>query len=362
MKWGSVYYWLILVIILASGTVLLWKSVSVSWTDNYFAPTNYQIVKTIDKSSPHQLLFVGDIMLGRNVETLSAKNSYYPFEKIGQLFDGANQIVGNLEGPIPVIHKQTPIKGFGFSFPVTAVSALQKARVGVVSLANNHTTDQGALGYQETRRVLEDGGISTFGHPTEISRLTSVSRILVGKCSLFIVGINATFPSFDKFAAEELVQSLGNERDTETNAMCPHENILVYIHWGEEYQPTSNIQQQNLAHFIIDSGADLIIGSHPHVVQEIENYNGKYILYSLGNFIFDQYFSEDVGDGLAVRIQISEDSGKITALELLPTKSIRSQPAPMEEADRMVFLISLAKKSSANLRTRILNGTISEFE
>jgi poly-gamma-glutamate synthesis protein (capsule biosynthesis protein) len=116
---------------------------------------------------------------------------------------------------------------------------------------------------------------------------------------------------------------------------------------------TQNNVQRTLAHRLIDSGADLILGSHPHVVQGIESYHGRFIFYSLGNFIFDQYFSLETQEGLMVRLEIS---GNDINYRLLPVESTRSQPRMMPAARKKEWLIDLASRSSSSLRDQILSS------
>jgi poly-gamma-glutamate synthesis protein (capsule biosynthesis protein) len=90
---------------------------------------------------------------------------------------------------------------------------------------------------------------------------------------------------------------------------------VVYAHWGTEYEKNSSQKQRELAHRFVDNGADLIIGSHPHVVQEVEIYNGKEIYYSLGNFVFDQYFEDSTKHGLLVNA-IIEPNGSVSTKQI----------------------------------------------
>jgi len=127
------------------------------------------------------------------------------------------------------------------------------------------------------------------------------------------------------------------------------------VHWGEEYKLINSLAQQGLAHKIIESGADLIIGHHPHVVQNIEKYQGKLIFYSLGNFIFDQYFSPDTQQGLAVGLEIYPDR---LVCRLFPLQINLSQPVLMERNKANEFLIQLAKRSDDKLVDEIKGGII----
>lgn len=94
--------------------------------------------------------------------------------------------------------------------------------------------------------------------------------------------------------------------------------IVISMHWGEEYKLRSNFQQQKLGRALIDAGADLIVGHHPHVIQEIEKYKHGWIAYSLGNFIFDQWFSEETMQGLILEVKIKDKN--IAALNPIKVK------------------------------------------
>src|SRR5690606_33310167 len=114
---------------------------------------------------------------------------------------------------------------------------------------------------------------------------SNTSTIMLDGQEVILVGVLAISASFDTDSAVRMIATLQTEH--------PDALIVVYPHWGEEYATTSSPRQQSLAHAFIDAGADAVIGSHPHVVQELELYNEKLIAYSLGNFVFDQYFSEE---------------------------------------------------------------------
>jgi poly-gamma-glutamate synthesis protein (capsule biosynthesis protein) len=166
------------------------------------------------------------------------------------------------------------------------------------------------------------------------------------------LGFNETFPF--SCSDQEITATVKDIRNSNTGVF-----IIVNIHWGDEYQKSSSSFQQNLAHKIIDAGADLIIGHHPHVVQDIGFYKGKLIFYSLGNFIFDQYFSKDTQQGLAVELEFFSDKA---IYRLLPIQSHLSQPFLMEEEIKSAFLKDLAQKSSHELKEEIENGKIEIIE
>ncbi|MCJ7788674.1 MAG: CapA family protein, partial [Candidatus Atribacteria bacterium] len=131
--------------------------------------------------------------------------------------------------------------------------------------------------------------------------------------------------------------------------------LIISLHWGEEYQLTNSLAQQKLAHQIIEAGADLIIGHHPHVVQNIEKYQGKLIFYSLGNFIFDQYFFLETQQGLAVGLEVYPDK---LIFRLFPLQINLGQPVLMKQSQSSEFLIKLAERSDRKLVDAIKSGII----
>ena len=171
--------------------------------------------------------------------------------------------------------------------------------------------------------------------------------------------INKTFPL--NCTDEEIEEKVKEARNSN-----PKKFLILILHWGEEYQLKILDSQQELAHKLIDAGADLIIGSHPHVVQEIEQYKSprqkinsggesNLIFYSLGNFIFDQYFSQETQEGLAVGLEIYPEK---LIFRLFPIQSYLSQPFLMNQEEAKEFLKELALKSSLQLTEQIEKGII----
>ncbi len=292
------------------------------------------------------VLTVGDIMLGRYVETLIKRHGTdYPFAKMGQFPWGADLVMGNFEGVIPGIHIQTPLSSVRFNFSVDVAEILKSNNFNIVSLANNHTFGYGQKGYIETRDHLSRLGIDSTGHPFDINESYVLTKRTNGQVFKF-VSFNATNPYFNIDKAALLVQQIKEEGF-----------IVVNIHWGVEYKSVANRAQQNLAHILIDSGADVIMGHHPHVVGNIELYKNKLIFYSLGNFIFDQYFSRATQESLAVSMKVS---GRRITYRLLPIESAMSQPALMEQQDKkQEWLKNLSLTSSPELAKQIQKGEIS---
>ncbi len=133
-------------------------------------------------------------------------------------------------------------------------------------------------------------------------------------------------PNFGYKKAHEFVKSIRH---------APDEFLVAMVHGGDEYQLTSNKAQKAFYRGLIDDGVKLVIAHHPHVVQEAEKYKGSMIFYSLGNFIFDQYFSKETQEGLTIKATFAHGA---VSYELIPVKSIRSQPMLMTEKEKELFL------------------------
>jgi len=293
---------------------------------------------------PKTVLLLGDIMLDRAVKRLMDKNGLlYPIENIRNLLKGTDAVVGNLEGPVVVDPVYTPDTSLKFNFGSEALDLLHYAKINLVSLANNHTLDKGKDGLIQTKELLGKRKINYFGDP-----ISCGEENIYKADGIVLLGLNKTFPV--NCSQEQIITFVKNVRNENANNF-----IIVFIHWGEEYKPTSNAIQKELAHSMIDSGADLIVGSHPHIVEEIEQYKGKLIFYSLGNFVFDQYFSKETQEGLAIGLEITH---KNALIRLFPLGINKSQPYLFDNAERMKFLENLSSKSSIVLKNQILNGVI----
>lgn len=306
----------------------------------------YGAGEKVADSQPFTFAAVGDIMLGRFVETLMRQRGEdYPFEKMDQFFRGVDVVFGNLEGPIDTTHTQTPNNSLVFSFETSVADLLRTHEFTVVQTANNHSFDQGVQGVDDTVLALEQAGLGHAGHPTE-STSDHVFTTTVRGQKLAILGFIA-FPS-DTLSPESLELVKQYAADPETF-------VAVGVHWGAEYSLTAGAKQRALARSLIDAGVDVIVGHHPHVVQDIDLYKNRLIFYSLGNFIFDQYFSRDTQEGLAVGLEVGEE--RVTA-RLFPVTIDRSQPRLMKQTEVGAWLTTLASRSDTSLQEDIANGII----
>jgi gamma-polyglutamate biosynthesis protein CapA len=262
--------------------------------------SSFSFLKTT--SEPLSILVVGDIMLDRNVRNKINEIGFDEFFKdIKDFLMAPDVTIGNLEGPFTSYPSKTASlvsKELVFTFDPALVPKLAEIGFDIFGLANNHTMNFGREGFAMTKQYLMDAGLTYYGDPNNKDGLSVIFEkkgITVG-----LVGFHEfTYVNFDKVLAE--IDRIRPQVDF----------LIVSPHWGPEYQREPTEKMVALAHSWIDHGADAIIGAHPHVIGDVEEYNGKKIFYSLGNFVFDQYFSKETSEGLAVNIVLEKEGDKI---------------------------------------------------
>ena len=243
-----------------------------------------------------EILFGGDMMFDRSIRaTVEANGDDFIFSCLDPMLRSADIVVANLEGPITQsasvsIGTDVGDEGnFTFTFPTSTARLLARHNMRMVNIGNNHVMNFGREGLAETRGWLDAGGVLYFGEP-DLGEAERVERVSVR-------GIPFSFVNWSDWTSDKTDHTVAQVRKEADMGRV----VVLYAHWGEEYvaQPLPRVKQ--LARSFIDAGASIVIGSHPHVVQEREFYRGAYIYYSLGNLIFDQYWNEDVRTGLLVR-------------------------------------------------------------
>jgi poly-gamma-glutamate synthesis protein (capsule biosynthesis protein) len=293
------------------------------------------------------LTFFGDMMLGRHVRQLMDKNSLdYPFQKMDNSYLQINDLlIANLEGP--VAEKAVPTsKAIAFRFLPDIIPLLKKYHFDALSLANNHALDMGAGGLADSYRLLANAALTPFGHPNQITPHSAALFDLHGQ-KIAILGLNHTDFKLDKKATLAHIQKLTAEGY----------RVIPFIHWGTEYVHKPGNTEVELAHSFVDAGAIAVIGMHPHVVQSIEIYNDTPIFYSLGNAIFDQYFSPDTQEGLSLSMRLTETEMQ---LYLVPIKIEQGQFRLMLPEEKTKFLAKLVDwwRYDEQTKEQILKGKI----
>ena len=278
------------------------------------------------------IIFGGDMMFDRHIRLMASKHGYDKIlTGVDSILGKSDYVVANLEGPITE-NKSISLgsevgsyDNFIFTFDPVIANTLQAHNIQLVNLGNNHIENFGVTGVQSSKKYLEKNNVNYFGDTGVINK----KKYFIQK----IKGIKFAFVNYNAFAGDAEIHIMQDIELVKTEV----DFIIVYTHWGQEYKTHSNYREQKLAHQFIDAGADLIIGSHPHVIQEKEIYKGKTIYYSLGNFIFDQYFSKEVKKGLLVEATFNKIKDTITFLE---------HEIAMEKNGRTILKSSLGNKSS----------------
>lgn len=300
------------------------------------------------------LLFSGDLMLDRMIRTIAKeKGAHWIIEPIKRIFLSQDMNITNLEGPVTqnqsvsVSAKSDTPAHYQFTFdPEITGDFLQSSRTKIVNIGNNHAGNFGIQGIQETKTFLQKNTISYFGSPKDFSEISFETK--THDKNIALVNYNEFF-SFDVSEITSKIKEL----------KIKNQKIIVYCHWGTEYNLQATTKQIRTAHAFIDAGADIVIGSHPHVVEPIEIYKNKAIFYSLGNFVFDQYFSDETRSGLLLGISFEENETQYVFMPIWTEKN--GQLTITNEQARQKLLQRLGKTSNVpeTLRADIVNGMFS---
>ncbi len=333
--------------LVAAGALWRGDGRSLEWGFSEYRNDHTEVVAlhVEEKGTTTPMLFVGDVMLARHVEKfMREKELGYPFSKITEQLKRYSAVVGNFEASIPAVHVPTVSMGFSFSVDEEIAGTLKDYGFTHMTLANNHALDFGVDDLLHTKEVLQGFGLGVGGSPERISLEESVV-INADGLTVGVVPVFAVFETPDLASATSTLASLAETTDLQ----------IIYIHWGDEYELTNTGLQQELAHAFIDAGADAVIGHHPHVVEGVELYNGAPIFYSLGNFIFDQYWNREVQTGLGVAVSRTPNAFRF---EIIPVESTKSVPSFAEGDARTAILLSVAERSDISLQGAIDAGVI----
>ena len=312
-------------------------------TANIATDNEYAAQKEKQEESPVEISAFGDLLLDRYIKLYIDRNSPdYPFENLKEILAGNDIVLANLEGSFTdFAPRKLDPDNTSFTFDPKLAPRLKEKGFNILNLANNHVQDFGRAGFEQSQSYLAENGIDYFGDyynesPGLMKKVNGKKIAFVGYHSL---ADPATGGTIDKI------------KQARENA----DYVIVYAHWGAEYQNNFSKGSQESGRQFIDAGADAVLGSHPHVIQPIEIYDNKPIFYSLGNFLFDQIFSFEVRHGLGVKITIEKDK---TEFELIPTEMKNFQLVLSDEAARTRILSTLSESSIANesVKAQISSG------
>ncbi len=292
---------------------------------------------------------MGDCTLGtdENFNPSTSFNAYYNaqgpdyfFKNVRSILEEDDLSIINLEGTF-TDSDQRQEKTFAFKADPEYVSILTGSSIEAANLANNHSRDYGEESYTDTVETLEQAGIASFGY--DQVDILEVNGVKVGLTGIY-----------------ELAEHLDKQEEVRTNIAALKEAgaqvIIVNFHWGIEKEYLPNDTQKTLAHLAIDEGADLVIGHHPHVLQGIERYKGKYIAYSLGNFSFGGNSNPSDKDTMIFQQTFTVQDGKVEVnddINVIPCSLSSASgyndycPTPLEGSEKERVLEKL-KEYSAN--------------
>lgn len=279
-----------------------------------------------------------DITVGFGISNEFAKhNGEVWLEPIRKIVKESDIIFGNLEAPL--IYDSNIAANSSFAGSFKFAEFLKNCKFNVLSVANNHILELGEKGFLDTIDILKKANIKPVGfHEDGNSNLVLLEKDNV---KFGFVGYNSVHdivnPSlYSDFDIGKAIASLGKMKDLGVDCK------IVSLHWGrhEEYINIPSAENIKIARLLVDHGADIIVGHHPHVVQPTERYKGKLILYSLGNFLFDMIWSSNVRIGLAVNVSYSKKKKEFD-YELAPVY-INSNYTPAFY-DKTMFNIKMRK-------------------
>lgn len=249
-------------------------------------------------ASGGRILFLGDAMFDRSLRTKGERDGYgsilAPSEDLLRSYD---LLVFNLEGPItdtPSVSEGSEIgtpENYTFTFAPAVADMLARFPVAV-SLGNNHTLNFGTEGIASTREYLVRAGVSFFGAPGYPGEKTRI---------LDVAGERVALVAYNEFDGDDFPPTL----TAVSAASAAGYPTVVYAHWGQEYETTPSTWMRERASAFAQAGASLIVGTHPHVVISPDSVAGVPVYYSLGNFVFDQYWEKGVRCGLALEVLVS---------------------------------------------------------
>jgi len=288
------------------------------------------------KAGTVKLSFIGDVMFASKVEDLLKKNGWeYPYQYVADDLKKADITMANLETPLTSQGKAQS-KDYVYRSSPEALPALQAAGIDLVTGANNHIMDYGETGLLDTLDSLDNAGLKRVGMGRNFEEAFKPVIMEHNGVKIAFFGFSRVVPDTSWFATVNKPGVAGTYvPDQALKAIAEAREqadlVVVFAHWGVERQDSPVKEQTELAHQYIDQGADLVVASHPHVVQGFEQYKGKWIAYSLGNFIFTTNEDANTWDSMILNAECTKE--RTCDLQMVPILTKWAQPVKMTEED-----------------------------
>ena len=301
-----------------------------------------------------KLNFAGDVIFSGKVADLLQKKGYeYSYSALDGMFKKDDLTIVNLETPITTGGVGAENKQYVFKGAPEALDALKSAGVDAVNLANNHTLDQGEQGLLDTLNNLGTRGIPYVGAGKNSKEAYTAQYFERNGIKIALLGFTRVIPHSDWMAGASKpgvasVYDSSEALKTIAAAKKKADLVVVVVHWGKERVEQYDTAQQALGRSFIDAGADLVMGGHPHVLQGIEPYKGKWIAYSTGNFIFTRSTTPATWETAVFQAECSIKGQ--CSLTLHPMDAELGQPVPMNDADGQLLLNRVQSLSSGLIK------------
>ncbi|MEP6638774.1 MAG: CapA family protein [Chloroflexota bacterium] len=269
---------------------------------------------------------------------------------VRDVIKGADLAVANFENPAPD-KPRFHASGTNFSADPRLIDGLVNAGLDYVSLANNHIRDAGAAGLLQTIANVKKRGLAYSGAGKDLKAARTPAILEAAGTKVAILGYDAIAGGYHATATRAGSAGLSAravKADVATARKAGADLVIVYPHWGSEYDPTPFANQKKLAEMIIDSGADMVIGNHAHWAAAMEVYKGKPIWYALGNFVFDQTWSEPTMEGIT--LELTFRAAKLVQVHIRPHIILdKAQPNFLDPAVSGKFVMGQVFAASRGL-------------
>lgn len=303
----------------------------------------------------------GDVMGDRGVgDFVDGKGGPALFAQVRPYLESAQLSFINLECAVSDKGVRNPVKEYTFRAPTGLTEGLVSAGIDVVSLANNHVLDYGRSALLDTIRRLDDAGVAHAGAGKNLAAAAAPAIMATPAGTVAVLAASEIVPGGFGASAEQpgtnpAVPDYKRLLSAIKSAASRTDFVIVSMHWGTEYTTSPNAGQRELAHAMIDAGADLVIGHHPHVIQGMELYKDKLIAYSLGDFVFDHHSRRETGEAFVLQVTLAQKGAPY--VEAIPVYLDEETGAPSRvTGDEADVILGRLVKLSAGLGLRLLRG------
>lgn len=305
---------------------------------------------------------VGDIMLGRNVAPRLNGDYTYPFHEVAEFLGSADITFANLETTLSTRGERLIGKGVWLRAEPKAVKGIKYAGVDIVNIANNHILDYNEIAMIDTVDTLEKNDLFHIGAGMNLNEARKPAILEVDGMKVGFLGYTDLYQYGYGVKGQKALRYLEAKENVSGVAPLKYDLIqedvrklrndvdilVVSLHWGIEESHKVPPEQREFAHNILNDGADVILGHHPHQLQGIEMYNGKPIVYSMGNFIFDQ---NDKENNETVIVDMDFTDGRLSRFEIVPCKIVGKKRTVYAKGEDAAHILGYMRKFAEKLNT-----------